>query len=303
MSALGNREPAVVAPASGGPVPLILRRRHPLRWLASLIVLCLVALLIVSMVTNERYRWHVVSQFLFDSRVLSGLMLTLWLTGICMVLGTVLGTVLALGRLSANPLVSTVVGAYIWFFRGTPVLVQLVIWYNLAALYPKITVSIPFGGPELFSLNSNQLITPALAAIVGLSLDLAAYMAETIRNGILGVESGQTEAALSIGMTRTQTMRRIVLPQAIRLIVPPAWNQLIALLKYTSLVSVLAVSDLLYSAELISQLNYEVIPLLLVATIWYLVLTSILTLVQRYLERYFNRGVHPRRSRRKAGLA
>lgn len=263
--------------------------RHPLRWVAVVVLAVLVAALATSFVTNRRFQWDVIGNYLFSRNIVDGVARTLELTAICMAIGIVVGTLVAVGRLSPNPVLAGAAWVYIWVFRGTPVLVQLILWFNLAALYPELGVGIP-GQPLWFEVNTNQLITPLMAAILGLSLNEAAYMAEIVRSGILSVDEGQTEAGLTIGMTRLRVLRRIVLPQAIRVIIPNTGNQLIGLLKYTSLVSVLAVPDLLYSAELVYQQNYKVVPLLLVAAIWYLVITSLLMFGQYYLERHFARG-------------
>jgi polar amino acid transport system permease protein len=206
-----------------------------------------------------------------------------------MLIGVVLGTVLAVFRLSRNPLMKSAAGVYIWFFRGTPLLVQLIFWYNLSALYPRLSFGIPFG-PEFVSGETNKLLSVWTAAILGLGLNEAAYMAEIIRSGLLSVDRGQTLAAESIGMTDTLMMRRIVLPQALRVIVPPTGNQVIGMLKYTSLVSVVALPELLYSAQLIYTQTFQPIPLLLVASTWYLIVTTILMIAQSYLERHFGRG-------------
>jgi polar amino acid transport system permease protein len=214
---------------------------------------------------------------------------TLELTVIAMAIGIVLGVLLAIMRQSRNPLVSSGSWIYVWFFRGTPVLVQLLFWNFIAALYPRISLGIPFG-PQFIHANANQLITPFIAAILGLGLNEGAYMAEIVRAGILSVEEGQTDAALALGMTRLQTMRRIVLPQAMRVIIPPTGNETISLLKTSSLVSVIAYTELLYSAQLIYAVNYRTIPLLIVASIWYLIVTTVLSIGQYYVERYYGRG-------------
>ena len=227
--------------------------------------------LVRSVATNPRFEWGVVGDYLFDERILEGVRFTIELTVIAMAIGIVLGVVLAVMRLSPNPLVSGASWLYIWFFRGTPVLVQLLFWYNLAALYPTISLGIPFG-PAFVHADANTLITPFTAAILGLGLNEGAYMAEIVRAGIISVDEGQTEAAQSLGMTRLQTMRRIVLPQAMRVIIPPTGNETISMLKTTSLVSVIAVADLLYAAQTIYSANFKTIPLLIVASIWYLAL-------------------------------
>lgn len=262
-------------------------RRHPGRWVAAAGCALVVAAVISTLLSNPRYQWGVVADYMLHPRILAGLWLTLWLTSLCMVLGSAIGTFLAIGHMSENVVVRLVIKGYIWLFRGVPVLVQLILLYNLAALYPRISLALPFGGPVLLSAETNALVTPLMAAIVGLSLHLSAYMAEIVRGGILSVGQGQIEAAESIGMTNLMSMRRIILPQALPVIIPTAANQLIALLKYSSLVSVLAVADLLFSAQLIYQVNYQVIPLLIVVSIWYLVAVSGLSLGVRYLEQRF----------------
>ncbi len=263
--------------------------RHPGRWVAGAVVLLVAVALIHSVASNPRFEWGVVGEYLFDKRVLAGLRITLELTAISMAIGIALGVTLAVMRLSPNKLVSGSSWLYIWFFRGTPVLVQLLFWYNIAALYPKIALGIPFG-PAFVHANANTLITPFAAAILGLGLNEAAYMAEIVRAGIISVEEGQSDAARSLGMTRLQTMRRIVLPQAMRVIIPPTGNETISMLKTSSLVSVIAVADLLYAVQLIYSVNFKTIQLLIVASIWYLVCTSVLYVGQFYLERHYGRG-------------
>jgi polar amino acid transport system permease protein len=263
--------------------------RRPGRWVGAAIVLLVAVALVRSVATNPRFEWDVVGEYLFDERVLEGLRVTVELTVIAMAIGIVLGVVLAIMRLSPNPLVSSGSWLYIWFFRGTPVLVQLLFWYNIAALYPKIALGIPFG-PAFVHPNANTLITPFTAAILGLGLNEGAYMAEITRAGIISVPAGQADAARSLGMTRLQTMRRIVLPQAMRVIIPPTGNETISMLKTTSLVSAIAVADLLYAAQNIYSTNFKTIQLLIVASIWYIVCTSVLYVGQYYLERYYGRG-------------
>jgi polar amino acid transport system permease protein len=263
--------------------------RHPGRWIAAAIIVVLAVAIVRSIVTNPHFEWGVVGEYLFDQRILEGLRLTIELTVIAMAIGIVLGMVLAVMRLSPNPLVSGGSWLYIWFFRGTPVLVQLIFWYYISALYPKLALGIPFG-PAFIHPNVNTLITPFAAAILGLGLNEGAYMAEIVRAGIISVPEGQTDAAQSLGMTRLQTMRGIVLPQAMRVIIPPTGNETISMLKTTSLVSVIAVADLLYAAEGIYSTNFKTIPLLIVVSIWYIVCTSVLYVGQYYLERYYGRG-------------
>jgi polar amino acid transport system permease protein len=264
--------------------------RHPWRWVAAALVVLIAATLIHSVATNPRFGWSVVGDYLFSSRVLDGLVTTLELTVIAMVIGIVLGVVLAVMRLSPNPLVAGASSFYIWFFRGTPVLVQLLFWSFISALYPTISLGIPFIAPDLLEGSANTVITPFVAAILGLGLNEGAYMAEIVRAGIISVDEGQTEAAQALGMRRLMTMRRIVLPQAMRVIIPPTGNETISMLKTTSLVSVIAYTELLYSVQLIYAQNYQQIPLLLVASIWYLAITSVLSVGQYYVERHFGRG-------------
>ncbi|MGW5698333.1 amino acid ABC transporter permease, partial [Streptomyces asiaticus] len=189
----------------------------------------------------------------------------------------------------SNRLLRTSSFLFVWFFRGTPVLVQIIFWFNLSALFHTITLGIP-GGPTLFEANTNTLITPLFAAILALGLNQSAYTAEIVRSGLLAVDQGQADAAAAIGMTKVQTLRKIVLPQAMRVIVPPLGSETISMLKVTSLVSVISLSELLYSVQAIYQATYQVIPLLLVASIWYLIVVSVLSIGQYFLERHFGRG-------------
>jgi polar amino acid transport system permease protein len=263
--------------------------RRPWRWVAAAIVLLVAVALVRSVATNPRFEWSVVGNYLFDERILEGLRLTIELTVIAMAIGIVLGVILAVMRLSPNPLVSGGSWLYIWFFRGTPVLVQLLFWYNIAALYPKLALGIPFG-PAFVHVDANTAITPFTAAILGLGLNEGAYMAEIVRAGIISVPDGQSDAAQSLGMTRLQTMRRIVLPQAMRVIIPPTGNETISMLKTSSLASVIVVTELLYAAQLIYSVNFKTIQLLIVASIWYIVCTSLLYVGQYHLERHYGRG-------------
>jgi polar amino acid transport system permease protein len=263
--------------------------RHPGRWVAAAVVLVLVAMLVHTLATNPRFEWDVIGQYFLSQRVLKGVGITILLTVVAMAIGIVLGVILAVMRLSANPLLAGASWIYIWFFRGTPVLVQLLFWFNLAFLYPRISIGVPFG-PSFAHANANDVISALTAAILGLGLNEGAYMAEIVRAGILSVEHGQVEAAQALGMTRAQTMRRIVLPQAMRVIIPPTGNETISMLKTSSLASVITVTELLYAVQLIYSANFKTIPLLIVASIWYLIMTSVLTVGQYYLERYYARG-------------
>ena len=264
-------------------------RIRPMRILGT-VLLALVALGILSfLVSNERFEWPVVAEYLFNPSVLLGLLTSILLTAVAMVLGTALGTVLAAGQLSDYWPVRMACMAFVGFFRGVPPLVQLIFWFNLAYLLPRISVGVPFG-PELFSWSTNDLITPLTAAIIGLSLHEAAYMAEIIRAGILSVDQGQHDASAAMGFSRWHSFSRIVLPQAMRVIIPPTGSQVIATLKGTSLVSVIAMGDLLHAVQVIYNRTYDVVPMLIVAVIWYLVAVSVLTVIQRRVEAHYSRG-------------
>jgi polar amino acid transport system permease protein len=263
--------------------------RHPWRWVSTVVVLAIVAEVVYIFVTAPNMNWGAVRKYLFGPLILQGVVVTLELTVLAMVIGVVLGILLAVMRLSPNPVVSWVSWFYIWFFRGTPVLVQIFFWFNLATILPHITIGIP-GGLVLFHASTNALISPFTAATLGLGLNEAAYMAEIVRAGLISVEHGQTEAAQALGMTRLLLMRRIVLPQAMRVIVPPTGNETISMLKTSSLAFVATVPELFTRQEQISNANFDVIELAIVASIWYLAMTSILTVGQYYVERYFARG-------------
>ncbi|HEY1643656.1 MAG TPA: amino acid ABC transporter permease [Streptosporangiaceae bacterium] len=280
------------ATAEQGPPPEEIRAipvRHPGRWVAAAVVLVLAAMLVHTLVANPRFEWGVIGNYFLSSRVLEGLGITLLLTVVAMFIGIVLGVLLAVMRLSSNPLLSGASWAYIWLFRGTPVLVQLLFWFNLAALYPRISVGVPFG-PSFAEFNANDLISGIGAAILGLGLNEGAYMSEIVRAGILSVDHGQSEAAQALGMRRALTMRRIILPQAMRVIIPPTGNETISMLKTSSLASVITVTELLYAVQLIYSVNFQTIPLLIVASLWYLIVTSLLTIGQYYIERHYARG-------------
>jgi polar amino acid transport system permease protein len=263
--------------------------KHHGRWVATVIVIILVVLLVHTLITNPRYQWNIVFGYFFSGAILTGLRNTILLTVIAMIVGLLLGVTLAVGRDSKNPVLAGVCSVYIGFFRGTPLLVQLIFWFNLAALYPVISIGIPFG-PQLISGSANAIITPVVAAILGLGLNEAAYMAEIVRAGLQSVDHGQTQAAQALGMSQRQIFRRIVLPQAMRVIIPPTGNETISMLKTTSLVSVIALPELLYAAQIIYSRTYQVIPLLLTASIWYLIVTTVLSVGQFYIERHYKRG-------------
>ncbi|MGW3387592.1 amino acid ABC transporter permease [Streptomyces cinereoruber] len=269
---------AVAPPPAEPPLRIVPARRTGQRAAAGAVIV-LLALGLVSVVRNEAFQWDVVARYFTSASVLRGLGLTLWLTALVMVLGFALGTLLAVFRLSANPVLRAVSWGYVWFFRSTPILVQLLFWFNIGMLYPRI-----------LGVSTVNLLGPIAVAVIGLTLHEAAYAAEVVRGGILSVDRGQIEAAESLGLGRWRRLSRIVLPQAMRAIVPPAGNMLIGTLKGTSIVSVIAVQDLLYSTQLVYHRTYEVIPLLLVATLWYVAVTSVLSVGQYYVERYYARG-------------
>ncbi|MEU6862790.1 amino acid ABC transporter permease [Streptomyces sp. NPDC046876] len=270
-------------------LPRIVPRRHVGRRLTAAAALLLFAMVVNSVVRNRAFQWDVVGRYFTTAAVLDGLLLTLWLTGVVMVLGFLLGTPLAVMRLSANPVLRTLSWGYVWIFRSTPLLVQLLFWFNIGALYPTLGLGIPFG-PEFVTVKTVNLLGPTFTAVIGLTLHEAAYAAEVVRGGILSVDAGQTEAAQALGIGRPRTLLRIVIPQAMRSIVPTAGNMLIGTLKGTSIVSVLAVHDLLYSVQLVYNQTYQVIPLLMVATLWYIAVTTVLSAGQFYVERHYARG-------------
>lgn len=286
MSDVDTSSPA--APAAIDAVPL----RHPWRWLAAVVIVILAVLFLYGAATNESYRWSTYWEYLFNERVLKvGVLNTLQLTVYSMVLAIALGVLLAVMRLSPNPVLKAVAWVYLWIFRGTPVYVQLVFWGLLPTIYQNIRLGVPFG-PALFELNLQSLSIPFLLAILGLALNEAAYMAEIIRAGISSVPEGQAEASTALGMSWGMTMRRTVLPQAMRVIIPPTGNEVISMLKTTSLVTAVPFTLDLYgitSREIAARI-FEPVPLLLVAATWYLAITSVLMVGQYYLERYYSRG-------------
>jgi polar amino acid transport system permease protein len=267
--------------------------RHPGRWIAAAIVLVIAASIVRSIITNtgpnKGFEWVWVGHYLFDSRILHGVVVTIYMTFLAMAIGIVLGVIAAVMRLSPNPILSGASWLYIWFFRGTPLLVQILFWYNLQALFPSISLGIPFG-PSFVHAHANTIITTFVAGLLALGLNEGAYMSEIVRAGIISVDEGQTQAAQSLGMSRLQIMRLIVLPQAMRVIIPPTGNETISMLKNTSLLSVISFGELLFGAQTIYDVNYKIIPLLIVASIWYLVMTSVLYVGQYFIERRYGRG-------------
>jgi polar amino acid transport system permease protein len=237
-----------------------------------------------SVLTNRNMGWDIVADYAFSPLILKGISVTIELTFASMVIAIVLGSALALMSQSRNIVARTMTAMYVWFFRGTPLLVQLIFWYNLALLFPRIGIGIP--GTNLWAdWDTNHVISGFTAAVLGLSLHEAAYMSEIIRGGINGIPKGQMDAALSIGLRASTAMRKVILPQTLRIIVPPTGNQFISTLKSSSLVAVIGGGDLLTSVQWIYSENFKVIPLLLVATLWFLVMTSLATLAESFLER------------------
>ena len=275
--------------AGGVDVATARRRLHVWRLVATAIVVLLLVRFVLFLIQTPNFQWDVVAEYLTFPSILRGLAVTIVITISCTALSIVLGTPIALFRLSPIPALRAFGAGYVWLFRGLPALVQIVFWFNLAYLLPQISLGVPFG-PVLVSWSTNRVITPFVAALLGLGLTEAAFMSEIIRAGILSVDPGQRDAARSLGLGGRRTFFQVIVPQAMRFIVPPMGSQLIGLAKSTSLVSVVATTDLLFSVEVIYSRTFEVIPLLLVACIWYLVLVSILFGLQIYLERRFSRG-------------
>lgn len=274
-------------PAAIDAVPL----RHPWRWTAAVVILVLLGLFLFGVATNPAYRWPIFFEYLFNDRILLGVSHTLQLTVYSMALAIVVGVILSVMRLSPNPVLRSVSWVYLWIFRGTPIYVQLAFWGLIPTIYSNIQLGVPFG-PSFFHLNLQALSIPFLLATLGLALNEAAYMAEIIRAGISSVPEGQSEASTALGMSWGLTMRRTVLPQAMRVIIPPTGNEVISMLKTTSLVTAVPYAFDLYSIATreIAARTFEPVPLLLVASAWYLLVTSIMMVGQFYLERYYSRG-------------
>jgi polar amino acid transport system permease protein len=267
----------------------VVARRHPWRWVGVAAVLVLLAMFVHGLVTNPGWDWPTFFQFFATRTIFSALWVTVQLTVYGTVLGFVLGAVLASMRLSSSPFLQVVAWGYIWAFRSIPLIVQLLFWFNIAYLYQELSLGIPFG-PEFVHFSTNNLFGPLGAAVLGLALHQAAYAAEIIRGGIISVDAGQTEAAAALGIPKLRQFLRIVLPQAMRSILPNGANEVISLFKGTSIVSVMAIPELFYQVQVIYGRNSRVVPLLMVATVWYIVLTTLLSIVQYYVERHFSRG-------------
>ena len=253
---------------------------------AALVVLFLVG---KALATNPAFGWDIAGGYLFNPSILKGLLNTLILTATIMALSILIGAIVAIMRLSPSRILNSFASVYIWFFRGTPALIQLIFWFNLAIVVREISLTLPLVG-TVFTVKTNDFMTPFFAAVVALSLHEAGYMAEIIRAGIKSVPGGQTEAAGSLGMTHRMILWRITMPQAMRFIIPPTGNETISLLKMTSLVTFIAVDDLLYAAQSIYARTFETIPLLIVVAFWYLTVVSVLSVVQYFIERYYGRS-------------
>lgn len=261
---------------------------HPYRWMAAVAIALLSVWFVRILVVTPTFEWDVVWEYLFAHEVLLGVLRTLQMTVICMVVGITLGTIIAIMRLSPNPILKGVASFYQWFFRGTPTLIQLIFWFNLSSIFPSIEFNL--FGYTFVSWNTNELMTPFLAAVLGLSLNFAAYHSEIVRAGILSVDEGQSDAADAYGLSRTKTLRYIVLPQAMRVIIPPTANETIGMLKWTSLASIVSYTELLTTVGNVYNTTYQVIPLLIVAALWYLFMTTILSIGQIFIEKRFARG-------------
>ncbi|MCU0296437.1 MAG: amino acid ABC transporter permease [Candidatus Nanopelagicales bacterium] len=264
--------------------------RHPGRWIGAAIVAVFAAMLLHSLITNPNWGWSLIGEWIFSPPIIKGVGVTIVLTILSMIIGLVLGVLLAIMRLSPNPVMSGSAWVFVWAFRGTPVFVQLFLWANVIALYTTLSLGVPFG-PELFTFETKTLIPAFVAALLGLGLNEAAYMSEIVRAGILSVDEGQEEAATAVGMSRGQTLRHIVLPQAMRVIVPPTGNETISMLKTTSLVIAIPLTtELFFQSSAIGNRLFQPFPMAVMASVWYLFMTSILMVGQYYLERYYAKG-------------
>jgi polar amino acid transport system permease protein len=265
------------------------RRVRPGHWILGIVILVLAAWVVHFLITNKQLQWNVVGHYLFNGQVLKGLATTLILSIVAHAIGTLLGILFATLRMSSFSPLRWLGTAYVTLFRSIPILVQLIFWFNLAYLFPKLSIGIPFG-PVFASASTNAMIKPVVAAVLGLSLAQGAYMTEIIRAGTLSVGQGQRDAARALGYSGPQTFFRVVLPQAVRVAIPPTGSQFISVVHGSAMVSVIAVADLLYSVQNIYEQTYQVVPLLLVAVIWYLVVVLVLTFFQQRLERRMSRG-------------
>ena len=284
-------------PAQSVPIKAI-KLRHPWRMVFAILIVVIFVSVVIDAALRPAYDWPAVGKYLFDRRISQAAVVTLQLTVLSMVIAIILGVILAVMRLTPNPVVNSLAWFYLWVFRGTPVYVQLVFWGLLSIIYSSIDIGIPFMEPW-FSFETNAALSTFTLAIIGLALNEAAYMAEIVRAGLLSVDKGQDEAATALGMTWFQTMWRVILPQSMRVIIPPTGNEVISMLKTTSLVTAVPYSfDLYTRSRDISAETFTQIPLLIVASIWYLFFTSILMVGQHFLEKRFARGVGAREDRK-----
>jgi polar amino acid transport system permease protein len=279
-------EPPAVAAGDIRPVPV----RHGGRWVSAVVILVLFAWLVSALAGSGAVDAATVRRFLFNPSILEGVRNTLLMAVVAQVAGTVLAVLLAVMRLAANPVLRVSSWFYVWLFRGTPVLVQLILWFSLPLAFRYLTIKVPFVDLTIYRTPMVEFMTPFRAAFLGLALNEAAYMAEIVRAGIISVDVGQFEAAKALGMNPTLTLRRIVLPQAMRVIIPPTGNEFISMLKTTSLASVVLFPEVLRRAQDIYSTNLRTLELLVVASIWYLALTSVASVGQHFLERRFARG-------------
>jgi len=268
----------------------IVPARYPARVVGTILAAGLIIAVLQSVMTNPKWGWPVFAEWFLSEPVLVGLMRTLWLTALATVLGFALGTALALARVSRSPLLSGLSWAYIWLLRSIPLIVLLLVLNNLGYLYETVRLGVPYTDITFAEYPTVQILSPFAAALLGLSLNQAAFSSEIIRGGILSVDQGQLEAAAALGLPRRRQAFRIVLPQAMRTILPTGFNEIIGLAKGTSMVYVLALPELFYTVQVIYRRNLEVIPLLMVATVWYLIIMTVLSIVQYYIERHFSRG-------------
>ena len=285
--------------------------RHPWRWVSAAVIAVLVAMFAHMLATNDAFQWSFVWANLFTPPVLAGARTTVVLTVLSMLIGIALGIVLAVMRLSPNPILSSVSFVYTWFFRAVPRLVLCVVFGVASILYQQVSFGLPFDrqighllginlDTSFYSIDMKTLLSAFMAGLLALALSEGAYMAEIVRAGISSVDEGQTEAATALGMSRGLAMRRIVLPQAMRVIVPPTGNEVIAMLKDTSLVAYVPLADLFFNYEAIGARTFQVFPALVAAVVWYLALTSVLLVVQYFIEKRFARGTS--RSTADAGI-
>lgn len=290
MTAADNTTPAAPDSRLSMDLPVIPRRRYGL-WIGTVLSVVFAVVVIRAVASNPAFGWDIAIGYLFHPSIMRGLGTTILLTVVIMFWAIVVGTIIAIMRVSPSIILQTFASAYVWFFRGVPALIQLIFWYNLALVVREFSLTLPWFG-TIFSIRTNDLMSPFVAAVVALSLCEAGYMAEIIRAGIRSVPHGQTEAAGSLGMRYGTILRRIVLPQAMRFVVPPTGNEAISLLKMTSLVTYIAVDDLFYAAQSIYARTFETIPLLLVVGFWYLLVVTIMSIGQYYIERYYGRSEH-----------